>query len=81
MSDLIRLRTREGTAIAQSRDRLRGKKPKFTDKLQKKLRRMHDTGEYAIGDLAEVFPVSRPTVHGTIVRQQIATGRPVSNAP
>ncbi|TXN47367.1 recombinase family protein [Methylobacterium sp. WL7] len=81
VSDLTRLRTREGTAIAQSRGRLRGKKPKFTAKLQKELRRMHDTGEYAIGDLAEVFPVSRPTVHGTIARQQIATGRPVSNAP
>ncbi|NEU14822.1 recombinase family protein [Methylobacterium sp. BTF04] len=80
-SDLFRLRTREGMAMARSRGKLRGKKPKLSDKQQRELRWMHDTGEYAIGDLAEVFPVSRPTVHGTIARQQIATGRPVSNAP
>ena len=26
---------------------------------------MHATGEYSIGDLAEVFAVSRPTVYRT----------------
>ena len=29
---------------------------------------MHDTGEYSISDLAEVFAVSRPTVYRTINR-------------
>ena len=44
-ADLIRLRTREGMAIARAKGRLRGKKPKLTDKQQKELRRMHGTGE------------------------------------
>jgi predicted DNA-binding protein YlxM (UPF0122 family) len=29
---------------------------------------MHDTGDYSIGDLAEVFSVSRPTVYRTLNR-------------
>ena len=68
-ADLIRLRTREGMAIARARGRLRGKQPKLSDRQQKELRRMHDTGEYAISDLAELFAVSRPTVYRTLNRQ------------
>jgi DNA invertase Pin-like site-specific DNA recombinase len=67
-ADLIRLRTREGMAIARARGRLRGKQPKLSDKQQKELRRMHATGEYAISDLAELFSVSRPTVYLTLKR-------------
>ncbi len=72
-ADLIRLRTREGMAIARARGRLRGKKPKLSDRQQKEVRRMHDTGEYAISDLAELFSVSRPTVYRTLQRQIPAT--------
>ena len=72
-ADLIRLRTREGMAIARSRGRLRGKPPKLSDRQQKELRRMHDTGDYAISDLAELFSVSRPTVYRTLARQAPAT--------
>ncbi len=68
-SDLIRLRTREGMAIARSRGKLRGKQPKLSDKQQKELRRMYDTGEYSISDLAELFSISRPTVYRTLARQ------------
>src|SRR5918995_804444 len=63
-ADLIRLRTREGMAIA----RARGKQPKLSDKQRRELRRMHDTGEYSISDLAELFSVSRPTVYRTLAR-------------
>jgi DNA invertase Pin-like site-specific DNA recombinase len=66
--DLIRLRTREGMAIARARGKLRGKPPKLSDKQQRELRRMHDTGEYSISDLAELFSVSRPTVYRTLAR-------------
>ena len=76
-SDLIRLRTREGMAIARSRGKLRGKAPKLSDKQQKELRRMHDTGDYSITDLAELFSISRPTVYRTLARQ---AGRAVANA-
>lgn len=33
---------------------------------------MHDTGAYAISDLAELFSVSRPTVYRTLNRQPAA---------
>ena len=67
-ADLIRLRTREGMAIARARGKLRGKQPKLSDKQRRELRRMHDTGEYSISDLAELFSVSHPTVYRTLAR-------------
>src|SRR5690349_22320941 len=71
-ADLIRLRTREGMAIARARGKLKGKQPKLSDRQQKELRRMHDTGDYSISDLAELFSVSRPTVYRTLGRQSPA---------
>ncbi|MCW0001867.1 recombinase family protein [Pararhizobium sp. YC-54] len=68
-ADLIKMRTREGMAIARAKGKLRGKKPKLSDRQQKELRRMHDTGEYSISGLAEVFAISRPTVYRTLGRQ------------
>jgi DNA invertase Pin-like site-specific DNA recombinase len=67
-SDLIRMRTREGMAIARAKGKLRGKQPKLSEKQQKELGRMHATGEYSISDLAELFSVSRPTVYRTLNR-------------
>jgi DNA invertase Pin-like site-specific DNA recombinase len=71
-ADLIRMRTREGMAVARAKGKLRGKQPKLSDKQQKELCRMHDTGDYSISDLAEVFSVSRPTVYRTLNRQKPA---------
>jgi DNA invertase Pin-like site-specific DNA recombinase len=68
-ADLIRMRTREGMAIARAKGKLRGKQPKLSDKQQKELHRMHDTGKYSISDLAELFSVSRPTVYRTLARK------------
>ena len=62
------MRTREGMAMARARGRLRGKKPKLSEKQGKELRRMYDTGEYSISDLADVFSVSRPTIYRTLHR-------------
>jgi len=53
--------------------KLRGEQPKLSDRQQKELRRMHDTGTYSISDLAELFSVSRPTVYRTLSRQKAAT--------
>ena len=69
-ADLIRMRTREGMAIARARGKLRGKQPKLSDKQQRELCRMHATGDYSISDLAELFSVSRPTVYRTLNRSQ-----------
>ncbi|GHU12061.1 recombinase family protein [Betaproteobacteria bacterium] len=68
-ADLIKMRTRKGMAIARAKGKLRGKKPKLSDRQQKELRRMYDTGNYSISDLAEVFSISRPTVYRTLGRQ------------
>ena len=65
---LIRMRTREGMAIARSKGKLRGKQPKLSDRQQRELCRMHATGDYSISDLAELFSVSRPTVYRTFNR-------------
>ena len=67
-ADLIRMRTREGMAIARAKGKLRGKQPKLSDKQELELRRMRDTGKYSISDLAELFSISRPTVYRTIAR-------------
>lgn len=70
-ADLIRMRTREGMAIARAKGKLRGKQPKLSVKQQKELRRMHDDGDHSISDLAELFSVSRPTIYRTLNRVQI----------
>ena len=59
----------EGMAVARSRDKLRGKQPKLSNRQQKELHRMHDIGEYSINDLAELFSISRPTVYRTLARR------------
>ena len=69
-ADLIRLRTREGMAIARAKGNLRGKQPKLPDQQQRELCRMHATGEYSISDLSELFSVSRPTVYRTLNPRQ-----------
>ena len=68
-ADLIRMRTREGMAVARAKGKLRGKQPKLSDRQQKELCRMHGTADYSISDLAELFSISRPTVYRTLSRQ------------
>lgn len=46
------MRTRDGMALARAKGKLRGKKPKICDRQQKELRRIHDTGDYSVSDLA-----------------------------
>jgi DNA invertase Pin-like site-specific DNA recombinase len=48
--------------------KLKGRQPKLSAMQQRELKRMHQTGEYTISDLGELFSVSRPTVYRTISR-------------
>lgn len=64
--DLLRMRTREGMAVARAKGRLKGRAPKLSPRQQRELARMHATGDYTIIDLAELFDVSRPTVYRTL---------------
>ena len=67
-SDLIRMRTREGMAVARAKGKLRGKQPKLSAKQARELQGMYGTGDYSISDLAEVFGVSRATIYRTLER-------------
>jgi DNA invertase Pin-like site-specific DNA recombinase len=70
--DLLRMRTREGMAVARAKGKLRGKQPKLSARQQRELVRMAGTGEFTIADLAEVFTVSRATVYRTLQRSPVA---------
>lgn len=73
-SDLIRQRTREGMAVARSRGRLKGRGPKLSATQQQHLVKQHETGEYSISELAELFSVGRATVYRTLQRHEQADG-------
>ncbi|MGB3555487.1 MAG: recombinase family protein [Jannaschia sp.] len=79
-ADLIRMRTKEGMAVARANGKLKGKKPKLSDRRQAELRRMYDTEEYSISDLAEVFDVSRPTVYRVLARTKPAGAGAIGEA-
>jgi DNA invertase Pin-like site-specific DNA recombinase len=66
--DLLRLRTREGMAVARAKGKLRGRQPKLSARQQAELCRMQASGGYSVADLAELFSVSRPTVYRTLQR-------------
>src|SRR5690606_23803920 len=72
--DLLRMRTREGMAIAKANGRLRGKPPKLTTRQQDHLMQLHTAGGHTIAELAELFSVSRATVYRTIQRQAATNG-------
>ncbi|MEY9997593.1 DNA invertase Pin-like site-specific DNA recombinase [Streptomyces sp. V4I8] len=70
--DLLRMRTREGMAIARAKGKLRGKQPKLSARQQAHLVEQHRGGEHTIADLAEIFSVSRATVYRVLERAQNA---------
>ncbi|WP_199922706.1 helix-turn-helix domain-containing protein [Streptomyces sp. NRRL S-87] len=69
---LLRMRTREGMAVARAEGKLKGKQPKLTARQQTHLVQQHQSGEHTIADLAELFSVSRATVYRVLERHQNA---------
>ncbi|MFJ6378048.1 recombinase family protein [Pseudarthrobacter oxydans] len=67
-ADLIRMRTREGMAVAKAKGRLKGKQPKLSKTQRKHLLKLHDAGEHTQAELAELFGVSRTTVYRELQR-------------
>lgn len=67
-ADLLKMRTREGMAVARARGKLKGRQPKLSVRQQAELVRMHATGEYTIAELMEVFSVGRATVYRVLER-------------
>ena len=68
--DLLRLRTREGMAVARAKGKLRGRQPKLSSAQQAHLGKLHGSGEHSIAELAELFSVSRPTVYRVLERSE-----------
>jgi len=65
-ADLIRGRAKEGIAIARAKGKPKGKNPKLSDRRQIELRRMHDTGEYSVSDLAEAESLPDASAHAVL---------------
>jgi DNA invertase Pin-like site-specific DNA recombinase len=72
-SDLIRMRTREGMAVAKARGRLRGKKPKLSPAQERHLVNLHREGTHTTAEIVELFGVARSTVYRAIQRAEGAT--------
>jgi DNA invertase Pin-like site-specific DNA recombinase len=67
-ANLIRQRTREGMAIARQNGKLRGKQSRLKPAQDREIRRMHDSGDYNVAEIAALFSVSRPTVYRSLDR-------------
>jgi DNA invertase Pin-like site-specific DNA recombinase len=67
-ADLVRLRTREGMAVAKAQGKLKGRAPKLSAPRQAHLLALHAAGEHTIAELADLFAVSRPTVYRVLDR-------------
>ena len=72
-ADLIRMRTREGMAVAKAKGKLRGKPPKLSPAQERHLVALHDGGEHTVGEIAELFGVSRATVYRAVARAASTT--------
>ena len=80
-ADLIRMRTREGMAIAKAKGRLRGKKPKLSPAQERHLVELYHGDEHTTAEIAELFGVARSTVYRALERAKGGTnGAPAVTA-
>ena len=69
-SDLIKMRTREGMAVARAAGKLRGRKPKLSPRQEAHLVELFRDGSKSPADLAELFNVGRSTVYRALQRAE-----------
>ncbi len=72
-ADLARARTREGMRVAKAKGRLRGKKPKLSPSQEAHLVALYRGGEHTLGELEELFGVTRSTVYRAVKRASATT--------
>ena len=72
-ADLIQLRTKEGMRVAKANSRLRGRKPKLNARQQAHLVSLIAAGQFSMGEVADLFAVSRPTVYRALQCSTSAT--------
>jgi DNA invertase Pin-like site-specific DNA recombinase len=66
--DLLRMRTREGMAIARANAGSKASPPKLSARQRVHVLALARTSEHTIAELAELFSVSRATIHREIAR-------------
>lgn len=66
--DLLKMRTREGMAIARQKGRLKGKPPKMTPQQVAHLVTLYNEGGHTVSELAALLSVSRPTIYRALDR-------------
>jgi DNA invertase Pin-like site-specific DNA recombinase len=69
-ADLIRLRTRERMKVAKAKGRLRGMQPKLSPIQEAHLVKLYHASEHTIGELEELFAVTRSTVYRAVQRDE-----------
>lgn len=67
-ADLARSRTREGMAVARAKGRLRGRRPKLSPKQEAQLVELYLARRHTVGELEELFGVTRSTVYRAVRR-------------
>jgi len=72
-SDLITMRTREAMKGDRAKGRLRGKRPKFSDRQEAHLVALHAAGGRTIGELEALFSVTRSMVYRALARARAHT--------
>jgi len=80
-ADLARARTREGMAVARAKGRLRGKQPKLSPKQEAHLVELYRGGKHSIGELEELFPVTRSTIDRAVARADAHMSPPAKGKP
>lgn len=70
-ADLIRQRTREGMAIARSRGRLKGKKPKLSPVQERHLVGLIESGDHTTSEVARLMGISRASVYRAVERARV----------
>jgi DNA invertase Pin-like site-specific DNA recombinase len=77
-SDLVKMRTREGLAVARAAGKLRGRQPKLSRRQEAHLVELHRKGEKNPAELAELFRVGRSTVYRALDRAAVGADGPRS---
>ena len=81
-ADLARMRTREGMAVAKAKGRrLRSKQPKSSRKQEAHLVDLYRAGGHTVGELEELFSVTRSTVYRALARDRARSAAASPPAP
>ena len=67
--------------IARQNGKLRGKQPVLKPAQDREIRRMHDSGDYNVAEIAALFSVSRPTVYRSLERTAALPRLPADTRP